>query len=360
MRYQGGSTKMPEDRTKAYTSAGVDIAAGNALVERIKKIVTSTQTRGVVSDIGGFGGLFRPDLANMEEPYLVASTDGVGTKLKIAFATNRHDTVGIDLVAMSANDILVQGALPLFFLDYFATGKLNLDITESVVKGVAQGCKLAECALLGGETAEMPDMYAPGEYDLAGFCVGIVDNARLIDGSSIKVGDAIIGIASSGLHSNGFSLVRKIVKESGLDLQDPFPLDTTKTLGEVLLTPTLIYVETVRHLLRDMEIKGMAHITGGGFYDNIPRTLPERIEANIKFGSWDIPPIFNWIRAEGQLSWPEMLQIFNCGIGYILVLPAEQAEEAVSRIRVFKMGAWQIGVIGKRGEEEQVKIEFDS
>ncbi|MBQ7584729.1 MAG: phosphoribosylformylglycinamidine cyclo-ligase [Desulfovibrionaceae bacterium] len=349
---------MSEERTKAYTQAGVNIAQGNALVDRIKKLVTSTQTRGVVSDIGGFGGLFRPDLANMEEPYLVASTDGVGTKLKIAFATNRHDTVGIDLVAMSANDILVQGALPLFFLDYFATSKLDLEVTESVIKGIAEGCKLAECALLGGETAEMPEMYAEGEYDLAGFCVGIVDNARLIDGSSIRVGDAIIGIGSSGLHSNGFSLVRKIVKENGLNYADPFPLNPSKTLGEELLTPTLIYVETVRHLLRDMEIKGMAHITGGGFYDNIPRTLPERIEAQINFGSWEIPGIFNWLQTLGKLSWPEMLQIFNCGIGFILVLPSEQAEEAVSRIRVFKMGAWQIGTIGKRDEGEQVKINF--
>ena len=209
---------MPLDRTHAYTQAGVNIAAGNALVNRIKSIVSSTQTHGVISDIGGFGGLFRPDLANMEEPYLVASTDGVGTKLKIAFASNRHDTVGIDLVAMSANDILVQGAQPLFFLDYFASGKLDIDVAETVIKGIADGCKLAECALLGGETAEMPQMYAEGEYDLAGFCVGIVDNARLIDGSSIRVGDAIIGIASSGLHSNGYSLVRKIVEQSKVSL----------------------------------------------------------------------------------------------------------------------------------------------
>ncbi|MBQ7738975.1 MAG: phosphoribosylformylglycinamidine cyclo-ligase [Desulfovibrionaceae bacterium] len=349
---------MPVDRAKAYTEAGVNIAAGNALVDRIKKIVAGTKTRGVVADIGGFGGLFRPDLANMEEPYLVASTDGVGTKLKIAFACNRHDTVGIDLVAMSANDILVQGALPLFFLDYFSTGKLDLDIAETVIKGVSQGCKLAECALLGGETAEMPDMYAPGEYDLAGFCVGIVDNAKLIDGSSIRVGDAIVGIASSGIHSNGYSLVRKIVEQNDLKLADPFPLDNSQTLGEVLLTPTRIYVETVRHLLRDMEIKGMAHITGGGFYDNIPRTLPERIAADIKFDSWDMPPIFTWLKDTGNLTWPEMLQIFNCGIGYILILPAEQAEEAVSRIRVFKMGAWQIGEIVKRGDGEQVSIDF--
>lgn len=348
---------MSNDRSKAYSEAGVNIAAGNALVERIKALVTSTQTRGVVSDIGGFGGLFRPDLANMREPFLVASTDGVGTKLKIAFACHRHDTVGIDLVAMSANDILVQGALPLFFLDYFATGKLDVDTAECVIKGVADGCRMAECALLGGETAEMPEMYAEGEYDLAGFCVGIVDNARLIDGSSIRVGDAIIGIASSGLHSNGYSLVRKILKESGLTLTDPFPGYDGQSVGDVLLTPTRIYVETVRHLLRDMQIEGMAHITGGGFYDNIPRILPERIQADIHFDSWEKAPVFSWLKEAGNLSWPEMLQIFNCGIGYILVLPREQAEEAISRIRVFKMPAWQIGEISRRSGDEQVIID---
>ena len=349
---------MPNDRAKAYTEAGVNIAAGNALVDRIKHIVSQTQTRGVVSDIGGFGGLFRPDLANMKEPFLVASTDGVGTKLKLAFASNRHDTVGIDLVAMSANDILVQGALPLFFLDYFATGKLNVEIAETVIKGIAEGCRQAECALLGGETAEMPDMYQEGEYDLAGFCVGMVDNARLIDGSSIRVGDAVIGIASSGLHSNGFSLVRKLLAANKLKLTDPFPGEEDHTVSEVLLTPTRIYVEPVRHLLRDMQIKGMAHITGGGFYDNIPRILPERIQAKITFASWDKAPVFHWLKEQGALSWTEMLQIFNCGIGYVLVLPAEQAEEAVSRIRVFKMGAGQIGEICRRAEDEQVTIEF--
>ena len=348
---------MSSDRTKAYTEAGVNIAAGNALVERIKSLVASTQTRGVVSDIGGFGGLFRPDLANLREPFLVASTDGVGTKLKIAFACQRHDTVGIDLVAMSANDILVQGALPLFFLDYFACGKLDVDTAECVIKGVADGCRMAECALLGGETAEMPEMYADGEYDLAGFCVGIVDNAKLIDGSSIRVGDAVIGIASSGLHSNGYSLVRKILKKSGLALSDPFPGCEGQSVADVLLTPTRIYVEPIRHLLRDMQIEGMAHITGGGFYDNIPRILPERIQADIHFDAWEKPAVFTWLKETGELSWPEMLQIFNCGIGYILVLPSEQAEEAISRIRVFKMPAWQIGEISRRTGDEQVIID---
>ena len=350
---------MSGERSKAYTEAGVDIEAGNALVDRIKSIVGSTATRGVISDIGGFGGLFRPDLAGMSEPILVSSTDGVGTKLKIAFACGKHDTVGIDLVAMSVNDILVQGALPLFFLDYFATGRLNVDTAESVVAGVAAGCRQASCALLGGETAEMPDMYGEGEYDLAGFCVGIVDNARLIDGSTIQVGDAVIGIASSGVHSNGFSLVRKILAKSGLALTDPFPGEEGRTVGEVLLEPTRIYVECVRHLMRDINIKGMSHITGGGFYDNIPRVLPAQVEARIRFGSWDIPPVFTWLKETGGLTWPEMMQIFNCGIGYVLVLPEARAEETLGRIRASGFGAWQIGAIARRATEgEQVVVDF--
>ncbi len=348
---------MTNDRAKAYTDAGVNIAAGNALVDRIKHIVANTQTRGVVSEIGGFGALFKPDLASIKDPFLVSSTDGVGTKLKIAFACNKHDTVGIDLVAMSANDVLVQGALPLFFLDYFATGKLDIDTAETVIKGIAEGCKKAECALLGGETAEMPDMYRDGEYDLAGFCVGMVDNTKLIDGSSIRVGDAIIGIASSGIHSNGYSLVRKILDKSDLSLTDTFP-GTEETVGNVLLTPTHIYVEPVRHLLRDMSIKGMAHITGGGFYDNIPRILPERLEATITFNTWDIPPVFEWLKEEGKLSWQEMLQIFNCGIGFIIVLPEEEAEEAMSRISVFNLATWQIGKIERRRGDEQLIMSF--
>ena len=344
---------MTNDRAKAYADAGVNIAAGNALVDKIKQIVANTQTRGVVSEIGGFGALFKPDLASIKEPFLVSSTDGVGTKLKIAFASKKHDTVGIDLVAMSANDVLVQGALPLFFLDYFATGKLDIDTAETVIKGIAEGCKRAGCALLGGETAEMPDMYREGEYDLAGFCVGMVDNTRLIDGSSIRVGDAILGIASSGLHSNGYSLVRKILDQSGLSLTDTFP-GTDKSVSEVLLTPTHIYVEPIRHLLRDMSIKGMAHITGGGFYDNVPRILPERVEATITFKTWDIPPVFHWLKEQGNLSWQEMLQIFNCGIGYMIVLPEEEAEEASSRLSVFDLHTWQIGKIERRRGDEQL------
>ncbi|MDR1776951.1 MAG: phosphoribosylformylglycinamidine cyclo-ligase [Desulfovibrio sp.] len=348
---------MSNDRAKAYSSAGVNIFTGKELVERIKQHVASTRTRGVVSDIGGFGGLFRPDLTGVEEPVLVSSTDGVGTKLKFAFAFNRHDTVGIDLVAMSVNDILVQGAHPLFFLDYFATGRLDVEIAQTVIGGIAKGCRLASCALLGGETAEMPDMYAPGEYDLAGFCVGIVDNSKLVDGAGIQVGDKIIGIASSGLHANGFSLVRKILAETGLSGDDALPGADGGLVKDVLLTPTTIYVEPVRSLLRDMCVKGMAHITGGGFYDNIPRALPPQVEARLFFDSWDIPPVFRWLKDAGGLSWPEMLQIFNCGIGYVLFTPSDQADEVVNRIQAFNMKAFIIGELSKRsGPDEQVMI----
>ena len=352
---------MSNDRCKAYTDAGVNIQAGNQLVDRIKSLVSSTQTRGVMGDIGGFGGLFRPDISNVAEPVLVASTDGVGTKLKLAFACNKHDTVGIDLVAMSANDILVQGATPLFFLDYFATGHLDVDTAEAVISGVAEGCRQAGCALLGGETAEMPTMYGDGEYDLAGFCVGMADNERIIDGSAIQVGDVLIGVASSGLHSNGFSLVRRILDASGLDLKAPFPGEEGKTTGEVLLTPTIIYVDAVRHLMRDMDIKGMVHVTGGGFYDNIPRILPRQVKAAINFGTWDIPPVFHWLKEQGKLSWPEMLQIFNCGIGYIMVVDRKTADEILPILTSMEnTSAWEIGsIVRRKDDQEQVEICFD-
>lgn len=350
---------MPEDRARAYTEAGVDINAGNALVSRIKSIVANTHTNGVLSDIGGFGGLFKPDLSGMEDPVLVASTDGVGTKLKLAFLFDKHDTVGIDLVAMSVNDILVQGAKPLFFLDYFATGKLDVDKAEQVVAGVAEGCRRARSALLGGETAEMPSMYADGEYDLAGFCVGIADNARIVDGSGIRVHDVVIGLASTGAHSNGFTLIRKILEQSGLSGNDIFP-GTERTVADVLLEPTAIYVETVRNLLRDFEIKGMVHVTGGGFYDNLPRVLPSTVQANITFGSWDIAPVFQWLKEQGNLSWPEMLQIFNTGIGYVLIVSQDIQEDVMARLEALNQPAWVIGSIERRAGEdaEQVQVVF--
>ncbi len=351
------SRKPASSRSQAYAEAGVDIAAGNLLVERIKKIVAKTHTHGVLSDIGGFGGLYKPDIDSLESPVLVASTDGVGTKLKLAFAFNRHSTVGIDLVAMSANDILVQGARPLFFLDYFATGKLDVDTAEAVIAGVAEGCRQADCALLGGETAEMPDMYAPGEYDLAGFCVGIVSNNKIVDGSGIKIGDAIIGIASSGPHSNGYSLIRKILDQSGLSGDSLFP-GTEQTVADVLLAPTTIYVDAVRSLMRDMEIAGMVHITGGGFYDNIPRILPPQVKAVINYGSWPLPPVFQWLGVQGGLSRPELLQVFNCGIGYIVIMSAAQAEECVGRIRAHNLDAWVIGSVERCTDKDDERVEI--
>jgi phosphoribosylformylglycinamidine cyclo-ligase len=345
-------------RDKAYKEAGVDIQAGNAFVSRIKSLVASTYTKGVVNDIGGFGGLFKPSMSMAHEPVLVASTDGVGTKLKLAFLFDRHDTVGIDLVAMSVNDIVVQGAKPLFFLDYFATGKLDIDKAEAVIKGIVDGCKQAHCALIGGETAEMPDFYADGEYDLSGFCVGMVDNDKIVDGSSIAVGDVIIGLASSGVHSNGYSLVRKLYAQSGLQPGDTFP-GTDKTVAEVLLAPTRIYAEAVRNVIRDWEVHGMVHVTGGGFYDNIVRILPKGVTARIRFGSWSIPPVFDWLKAQGEMSWEEMLQIFNTGVGYIMVVKKDVATDVVHRLGALKQDAWIIGEIREReGDEEQVRIDF--
>lgn len=350
---------MSEDRARAYTEAGVDINAGNALVSRIKSIVSRTHTNGVLSDIGGFGGLFKPDTAGMEEPVLVASTDGVGTKLKLAFQFDRHDTVGIDLVAMSVNDILVQGARPLFFLDYFATGKLDVEKAQQVISGVAEGCRRASCALLGGETAEMADMYAPGEYDLAGFCVGIVDNAKIVDGASIRVGDVLIGLGSTGLHSNGYTLARKLFEQSGLSPDDLLP-GTDRKVQNVLIEPTAIYVDVVRNIMRDFDVKGMVHVTGGGFYDNIPRVLPATVEAHITFGSWTMQPVFNWLLAQGGLTWPEMLQIFNCGIGYVLIVSREVSEDIMNRLEAMHMPSWVIGSIERRKdkESEQVQVLF--
>lgn len=346
-------------RFEAYQQAGVNIAAGNELVSRIKKLISSTSTKGVLSDIGGFGGLFKPDMSQFSEPVLVAATDGVGTKLKLAFAFHRHDTVGIDLVAMNVNDILVQGAKPLFFLDYFATGKLDVNQAEQVVAGIAEGCKQAGCALLGGETAEMPDFYSPGEYDLAGFCVGIVEDDKIVDGSGCCIGDQLIGLASSGFHSNGYSLVRKVLAQSGLRGEDDFP-GLQRSVADVLLSPTKIYVKPVLNLLRDLPIKGMVHITGGGFYDNIPRVVPRGLAARIHFGSWPVPQEFLWLKQSARLSWEEMHQIFNVGVGYILVVGEDRAEEVISRLNAQDQDAWLIGNLQEYGgqDEERVQIVF--
>lgn len=347
------------NRSKAYTEAGVDIHAGNELVRRIKKDIASTHTHGVLTEIGGFGGLFRPDLSDCQDPVLVAATDGVGTKLKLAIDFDMHDGVGIDLVAMSVNDILVQGAKPLFFLDYFACSKLDVDKTQKIIAGIAEGCRRSFCALLGGETAEMPDMYKENDYDLAGFCVGIVDNQSIVDGTTLRGGDVILGLPSSGVHSNGFSLIRKILKKSGLKKDDIFP-NTDKTVAEVLLEPTIIYADVLRSFRRDISIKGMVHITGGGFYDNIPRILPSSVEAHITFGSWEMLPVFDWVKKEGELSWEEMLQIFNCSIGYMLIVDRNTADEIIDRFKVMKRKIWEIGSLQVRKDDtkEQVQIHF--
>lgn len=345
------------DRAEAYRRAGVDIVAASDLVSRIKPLAQATFNKGVITDIGGFGGLFKLDLANLEEPVLVSSTDGVGTKLLLAFDLDGHSTIGIDLVAMSVNDILVQGAKPLFFLDYFATGKLEVEVAERVIKGVAHGCTEAGCALLGGETAEMPGFYPPGHYDLAGFCVGLVDNAKIVDGSSIGIGDVIIGIKSSGPHANGYSLIRKILAESGLKPSDLVP-GAAQTVAEALLAPTRIYVKPVLNLLRDFSVRGMVHITGGGFYENIPRILPRGVAAHVRMDAWQVPPVFGWLKEAGGLTWGEMLQTFNCGIGYMLVVDKEQGEDVLSRLRAMHEQAWIIGeVVKARPDEERVTVE---
>lgn len=345
-------------RSQAYTNAGVNINAGNALISNIKSFVSETNIQGVLSDLGGFGGLFKLNLTQIDNPVLVSSTDGVGTKLKFAFDFNKHDSVGIDLVAMCVNDILVQGARPLFFLDYFATSKLDVDKATQVIHGISEGCKQARCALLGGETAELPGMYTEGEYDLAGFCVGIVDQSKIIDGSSIKVGDTIIGLASSGIHSNGYSLVRQIVNQCAIEPDDIVPR-SQDTFKEVLLKPTFIYSDIICSLIQDVSIKGMVHITGGGFYDNISRVLPQSVVANIQFNSWDIPPIFYWLQKQGSLSWPEMLQIFNCGVGYLLIVPNDSAAQVMNILKSMKVSAWIIGSIEKQSvDDEQVIITY--
>ncbi|NLC71592.1 MAG: phosphoribosylformylglycinamidine cyclo-ligase [Desulfuromonadaceae bacterium] len=344
---------MENKESTTYRDAGVDIDAGNRFVEMIRPLVKSTLRPEVKTDIGGFGGLFSLHAEKYQNPVLVSSTDGVGTKLKIAFHLDRHDTVGIDLVAMCVNDIIVQGAEPLFFLDYLASGKLSVEKSYQIVKGISEGCRQAGCALIGGETAEMPGMYAEGEYDLAGFTVGVVDNARIIDGSAITVGDKVIGIASSGLHSNGFSLARKVLLGNHPERLDNIFPELGRSLGEELLTPTRIYVKTILNLLRDFTIKGMAHITGGGLMENLPRVLPKNCRAQLDRGSWEIPPIFSLIRREGNIDDEEMLRVFNLGVGMALVVPKEQAEDILQRLNGLQEKAFLIGEINPRNQEEE-------
>ncbi len=338
----------------AYKRAGVDITAGNEAVERMKKHVKRTLRPEVLTDLGGFGGLFQLN-NKYEEPVLVSSTDGVGTKLKIAFAMDKHDTIGIDAVAMCVNDLIVQGAEPLFFLDYLACSQVVPEKIESIIKGISDACVASGCALIGGETAEMPGMYHDGEYDIAGFSVGVVEKKQLIDGSTISSGDVLLGLASSGLHSNGYSLVRKLLlEEQGYKL-DQHMATLNDVLGQVLLTPTKLYVKSILAIMEHVKIKGMAHITGGGFIENIPRVLPEGINAHIQTGSWPILPIFDLIQQSGSLSHHEMFRTFNMGIGMVIVVDGKDADEV---IEIAKANNEDIYVIGHVTQGEQV-VTFD-
>lgn len=336
----------------SYRDAGVDIDAGDALVNAIKPFAKRTMREGVLGGIGGFGALFEIS-KKYRNPVLVSGTDGVGTKLKLAFQLNRHDTVGIDLVAMSVNDILVQGAEPLFFLDYFSCGKLDVGTASRVIKGIAAGCEQAGCALIGGETAEMPGMYPEGEYDLAGFAVGVAEKDRLIDGTKVIPGDAVIGLASSGIHSNGYSLVRRIIDVAKPDLEADFD---GRSLADALMQPTRIYVKPLLKLMETVGVKGMAHITGGGLVENIPRILPDNVTAEIQAKAWEMPPLFRWLQQNGNVAEDEMHRVFNCGIGMVVIVAREDAGKTISLLKEAGETVWQIGQVRQRADGEPQTI----
>ena len=343
---------LTEGQGVTYREAGVDISAGNQAVDLIKQRVKATWRPEVMTDIGGFGGLFALNSGKYRQPVLVSGTDGVGTKLRVAHSLNRHDTIGIDAVAMCVNDIIVSGAEPLFFLDYLAVGNLQPEMVSEVVGGVAEGCRQAGCALIGGETAEMPGFYGENEYDIAGFVVGVVERSQIIDGSGIKAGDCLIGLASSGLHSNGYSLARKVLLEvAGLGLHD-YVSELGKTVGEELLVPTKIYVSIVRELLKRYPIQGMAHITGGGLLENVPRILPVGLQARFQLGEWPVPPVFSLIQDKGPVAKLEMYRTFNMGLGMVLVVSSEVAAEIITFLNAQGELAYQVGqiVVRKNGE----------
>ena len=340
------TSSPPDVSALTYRDAGVDIDAGDALVERIKPYARRTMRPEVLAGIGGFGALFEIS-RKYREPVLVSGTDGVGTKLKLAFQLNRHDTVGQDLVAMSVNDILVQGAEPLFFLDYFACGRLDVATAATVIQGIAQGCELAGCALIGGETAEMPGMYPDGEYDLAGFAVGVVEKSQIIDGRSIVPGDVVLGLASSGAHSNGFSLIRKILERRRPDLTADFH---GRPFGDAIMAPTRIYVKALLALIQALPVKGMAHITGGGLTENVPRILPKHLTATLDQSKWALPPLFQWLQREGQVAAEEMHRVFNCGIGMVVIVAAEHQRHAVELLRSAGETVFVIGRVETRGD----------
>ncbi|GAA0786738.1 phosphoribosylformylglycinamidine cyclo-ligase [Marinobacterium sediminicola] len=342
-----------EKTSLSYKDAGVDIDAGNALVERIKGVAKRTARPEVMGGLGGFGALCELP-AGYKQPVLVSGTDGVGTKLRLAMELNKHDTIGIDLVAMCVNDLVVAGAEPLLFLDYYATGHLNVDMAADVVTGIGAGCELAGAALVGGETAEMPGMYEGDDYDLAGFCVGVVEKEEIIDGSKVQVGDALIGLASSGPHSNGYSLIRKILEVTNADLQQPMG---DKTLAEALLEPTRIYVKQLLKLIRESQVNALSHITGGGLLENIPRVLPASAKAVIDVKSWEMPPVFQWLQEGGNVDAREMYRTFNCGVGMVIAVPADKAEAAIALLQAEGENAWLIGQIETAAEgEEQVEL----
>ncbi|SEF38675.1 phosphoribosylformylglycinamidine cyclo-ligase [Nitrosomonas ureae] len=332
----------------SYRDAGVDIEAGDRLVENIKPLAKRTLRPEVITGIGGFGALFEIS-KKYRNPVLVSGTDGVGTKLKLAFELERHDTIGIDLVAMSVNDILVQGAEPLFFLDYFACGKLNVETATAVVSGIAKGCELASCSLIGGETAEMPGMYPRDEYDLAGFSVGIVEKDQVINGSTIQDGDIVLGLASSGAHSNGYSLIRKIIEQNCIDLSSNL---AGKTIADIIMAPTHIYVKPILKLIQQLPVKGLAHITGGGLIENIPRILPRGVIAVLHKNSWEMPPLFHWLQQQGNIAEYEMARVFNCGIGMVIVIAPENADSAIQSLSAEGETVWRIGEIKPRASNQ--------
>ena len=342
----------PLKNNLTYADAGVDIDAGNLMVEKIKPIVRTTQRAGSDTELGGFGGLFDLKAAGFKDPVLVAANDGVGTKLKIAIDTGIHDTVGIDLVAMCVNDLVVQGAEPLFFLDYYATGKLDPNQGAAVVSGIAEGCRQAGAALIGGETAEMPGMYLKGDYDLAGFAVGAAERGKLLPSKDLNEGDVVLGLSSSGLHSNGFSLVRRIVEESGLDFNAPAPFDQTVSLAEALLIPTRIYVRSLLSVLRkDLGIKALAHITGGGFPENIPRVLPKTLAVEINLDAIKVPPVFSWLAKQGNITEQEMLRTYNCGMGMIVVVDSKKADDAFTAFQAEGEKPVRLGLVTARKDK---------
>jgi phosphoribosylformylglycinamidine cyclo-ligase len=344
-------TREDAIKSQSYRDAGVDIDAGNALVEAIKPLAKATARTGSTALLGGFGAVFDPKAAGFRDPLLVATTDGVGTKLKVAIESGRHDTVGIDLVAMCVNDLVVQGAEPLFFLDYFATGKLDVTAARQIIAGIAAACREVNCALIGGETAEMPGMYAEGDYDLAGFAVGAVERDQVLTGAGVAEGDIILGLASTGLHSNGYSLVRHVVAQAGLDYAAPAPFAKDLSLGEALLVPTRLYVRSCLAAVRAGTVKALAHITGGGLVENIPRVLPDGLAAELDATAWSLPPVFRWLQSQGNIASAELARTFNCGIGMIAVTSPEAADATISALEAAGETVRRIGRITRRGAD---------